>query len=33
MGDRNPPATLLVVKSFPRPGVEIEIETVAAKAG
>jgi 2-iminobutanoate/2-iminopropanoate deaminase len=33
MGDHNPPATLLVVKSFPRPGVEIEIETVAAKAG
>jgi 2-iminobutanoate/2-iminopropanoate deaminase len=33
MGDHNPPATLLVVKKFPRPGVEIEIETVAAKAG
>ena len=33
MGDHNPPATLLVVKTFPRPGVEVEIETVAAKAG
>ena len=33
MGDHNPPATLLVVNTFPRPGVEIEIETVAAKAG
>jgi 2-iminobutanoate/2-iminopropanoate deaminase len=33
MGDHNPPATLLVVKNFPRSGVEIEIETVAAKAG
>ena len=32
MGDRSPPATLLVVNKFPRPGVEIEIETVAAKA-
>ena len=33
MGDHSPPATLLVVENFPRPGVEIEIETVAAKAG
>ena len=33
MGDHNPPATLLVVKNFPRSGVAIEIETVAAKAG
>lgn len=32
MGDHNPPATLLVVKTFPRPGVEVEIETIAAKA-
>ena len=32
MGDHNPPATLLVVQSFPRAGVEIEIETIAAKA-
>jgi enamine deaminase RidA (YjgF/YER057c/UK114 family) len=32
VGDRNPPATLLVVKKFPRSGVEVEIETIAAKA-
>jgi 2-iminobutanoate/2-iminopropanoate deaminase len=32
MGAHNPPATLLVVASFPRPGVEVEIETIAAKA-
>jgi 2-iminobutanoate/2-iminopropanoate deaminase len=32
MGDHNPPATLLVVNKFPRPGVEIEIEAIAAKA-
>lgn len=32
MGDHNPPATLLVVKQFPRPGVEVEIEAIAAKA-
>jgi enamine deaminase RidA (YjgF/YER057c/UK114 family) len=32
MGDHNPPATLLVVKKFPRPGVEVEIEAIAAKA-
>jgi 2-iminobutanoate/2-iminopropanoate deaminase len=31
MGDHNPPATLLVVNKFPRPGVEIEIEAIAAK--
>jgi 2-iminobutanoate/2-iminopropanoate deaminase len=33
MGDHNPPATLMVVNAFPRPGVEVEIETIAAKAG
>jgi 2-iminobutanoate/2-iminopropanoate deaminase len=33
MGDHNPPATLLVVNAFPRSGVEVEIETIAAKAG
>lgn len=32
MGDHNPPATLLVVKPFPRAGVEVEIEAIAAKA-
>ncbi len=32
MDDHSPPATLLVVKKFPRPGVEIEIEAIAAKA-
>ena len=32
LGDHNPPATLLVVNKFPRPGVEIEIEAIAAKA-
>ena len=32
MGDHNPPATLLVVNKFPRSGVEIEIEAIAAKA-
>ena len=32
MGDHNPPATLLVVNKFPRTGVEVEIETIAAKA-
>src|SRR5262245_58455448 len=31
MGDHNPPATLLVVEKFPRSGVEVEIETIAAK--
>ena len=33
MGDHNPPAILLIVASFPRPGVEVEIEAIAAKAG
>jgi enamine deaminase RidA (YjgF/YER057c/UK114 family) len=33
MGDHNPPATFLVVNKFPRPGVEVEIEAIAAKAG
>ena len=32
MGDHNPPATLLVVEKFPRSGVEVEIEAIAAKA-
>jgi 2-iminobutanoate/2-iminopropanoate deaminase len=31
MGDHNPPATLLVVMPFPRAGVKVEIETIAAK--
>jgi 2-iminobutanoate/2-iminopropanoate deaminase len=33
MGAHNPPATLLVVNPFPRPGIQVEIEAVAAKAG
>ncbi len=33
MGDHNPPATLLVVNPFPRAGIEVEIEAVAAKVG
>lgn len=33
MGDHNPPATLLIVKEFPRSGVEVEIEAIAAKVG
>ncbi len=33
MAGHNPPATLLVVNKFPRAGVEVEIEAVAAKAG
>jgi enamine deaminase RidA (YjgF/YER057c/UK114 family) len=33
MGDHNPPATLLIVKTFPRPGVVVEIETIAATVG
>lgn len=33
MGDHNPPARFLVVNKFPRPGVEVEIEAIAAKAG
>ena len=32
MAYHNPPATLLVIKKFPRSGVEVEIETIAAKA-
>jgi enamine deaminase RidA (YjgF/YER057c/UK114 family) len=32
MGEHSPPATLLVVKTFPRSGVEVEIEAIAAKA-
>ena len=32
MGQHNPPATFLVVNKFPRPGVEVEIETIAAKS-
>jgi 2-iminobutanoate/2-iminopropanoate deaminase len=31
MGDHSPPATFLVVNPFPRPAVQVEIETVAAK--
>lgn len=31
MGDHNPPAVLLIVNEFPRPGVQVEIETIAAK--
>jgi 2-iminobutanoate/2-iminopropanoate deaminase len=31
MKDHNPAATLLVVGPFPRPGVEAEVEVVAAK--
>ena len=32
MGDHNPPATLLVLDKFPRSGVQVEIEAIAAKA-
>ena len=32
MDDHNPPATLLIVDRFPRSGVKVEIETIAAKA-
>jgi 2-iminobutanoate/2-iminopropanoate deaminase len=32
MGNHNPPATLLLVAAFPRPGVKVEIEAIAAKA-
>jgi len=32
MHEHNPPAVLLTVGPFPRPGVQIEIEVVAAKA-
>ena len=31
LGDHNPPAILLLVDSFPRPGVKVEIEAVAAR--
>jgi enamine deaminase RidA (YjgF/YER057c/UK114 family) len=31
MGDHSPPATLLIVPAFPRPGVVAEIEAIAAK--
>ncbi|MBM3527086.1 MAG: RidA family protein [Alphaproteobacteria bacterium] len=31
MGDHNPPATLLVVNEFPRSGVLVEIEAIAAR--
>lgn len=31
LGDHNPPATLLIVKEFPRASIEVEIEAVAAK--
>jgi enamine deaminase RidA (YjgF/YER057c/UK114 family) len=31
MGDHIPPATLLVVMPFPREGVKVEIEAIAAK--
>ena len=30
LGDHNPPATLLIVKDFPRSGVKVEIEAIAA---
>ncbi|MGI9426830.1 MAG: RidA family protein [Hyphomicrobiaceae bacterium] len=33
MGDHNPPAILLIVEGFPRLGVAVEIEAIAAKAG
>ena len=33
MEDHNPSATFLVVNKFPRPGVEVEIEAIAAKTG
>jgi enamine deaminase RidA (YjgF/YER057c/UK114 family) len=32
MGDHNPPATLLIVSAFPRAGVVVEIEAIAARA-
>jgi enamine deaminase RidA (YjgF/YER057c/UK114 family) len=31
MGDHNPPTVLLVVGPFPRPGVQMEVEVLAAK--
>lgn len=33
MKDNNPAATMLVVGLFPRPGVEAEVEVIAAKLG
>lgn len=33
MKDHNPAATMLTVGPFPRPGVEAEVEVIAAKAG
>lgn len=33
MKDHNPAATMLVVGPFPRPGVEAEVEAIAAKVG
>ena len=33
MGNHNPPAVILIVGPFPRAGVEVEIEVIAAKAG
>ena len=30
MGEHNPPATILIVPGFPRPGVEVEVEAIAA---
>ena len=32
MGDHNPPAILLVIGEFPRTGVMVEIEAIAAKS-
>lgn len=32
LGDHSPPATLLIVAQFPRPGVGVEIEAIAARA-
>src|SRR5262245_44768136 len=32
MGNHNPPATLLIVNKFPRAGVDVEVEAIAAKA-
>ena len=33
LGEHNPPAVLLIVDAFPRPGVVVEIEAIAAKPG
>lgn len=32
MGDHRPPATFLVVNPFPRAGIKIEVEAIAAKS-